>query len=70
MTDEQFRTELRIRAYVDQISGYPFGHPKREHFTPIVPVVNYGSGKIDREATLRLVSYHKFTDEDRVQLLK
>lgn len=69
MTDELFMNELRIRAYIDQIGGYPLGHPRRVNFKPIVPVVNTSDGKVIREATLNLSCYHDFSAEDRALLL-
>ncbi len=66
MTDHQFLVELRIRAYIDQIDGYPLGHPSREYFSPIVPTL--GGETVNREGTLALPCYHNFTDEERAKL--
>jgi hypothetical protein len=80
MTDRQFMVELRIRAYIDQIAGYPLGHPGRENFRPIVPTHQTGAGgehlsspeplRINRKLTLELPCYHNFTEEDRKLLLE
>ena len=64
MTDEQFKAELRIRSYIDQIDGYPLGHPARANFRPIIAVLG------TREATLDLPQYSTFTPEQRILLLK
>lgn len=71
MTNEQFLTELRIRAYIDQIAGYPLGHPARKDFEPIVPdLLNTNEGPLNRKLTLEFPCYHNFTKEDRELLLK
>jgi len=67
MTDETFVDELYIRAYIDQIDGYPIGHPARKHFSPIIPINNNPDGSVNREATLE--NYHTFTDEQKQVLL-
>ena len=69
MTDHQFEVELRIRAYKDQIDGYILGWPEREDFHPLVPVIKDRNGKLDRQETLDLPSYHTFTEADKVELL-
>ncbi len=69
MTNHQFEVELRIRAYIDQISGYILGWPQRETFTPIVPTINKADGSIDRQKTLDLPCYCSFTDDDKRLLL-
>lgn len=71
MTDHQFLVELRIRGYIDQIAGYPLGHPKRETFDPMFPYnQDSDDGPVNREATLENPCYHAFTPEDRQLLLK
>jgi hypothetical protein len=60
MSDAQFEAELRIRATQDQLEGYPFGHPGRIDFRPIIARVN-GS----REDTLALPCWWKFTPEQK-----
>lgn len=71
MTDEQFLTELRIRAYTDQIAGYPLGHPARENFEPIIPrALDTNEGPLNRKVTLEFPCYHNFTKEDHKLLLK
>lgn len=68
MTDHQFVVELRIRAYIDQISGYPLGHPAREDFSPIVPTIG---DPINREATLDLAAFSSsFSDEQKKKMLE
>lgn len=85
MTDAAFFNELWIRAYVDQIRGYPLGHPNRTDFRPNVSSIWKGRpgsvtvadrlpfsdqhAAIDRLATLNLPCYHKFSEEDREVLL-
>lgn len=65
MTEPQFKNELWIRCYMDQIDGYPLGHTKRTGFKPIVPFIPN-----DREKTLAMSVYAgKFTPEQRVLLL-
>ncbi len=69
MTDAQFRNELWILCYIDQIDGYPIGDPGRTDFRPIVPLVERDF--LNREKTLKLSSYAgKFTPEDLKILLK
>lgn len=68
MTNDIFRNELWIRAYMDQIEGYPLGHPKRVNFQPIVPEIE-DNGVLNRAATLLLACYQVFTEEDRSTLL-
>lgn len=68
MDEMQFRAELHIRAFIDQIDGYPFGNPGRENFKPIVSVIG-GEGKLDRAKTLALPCWSTFTDEQRALLL-
>lgn len=71
MTDHQFMNELWIRAYIDQIEGYPLGHPGRENFVPIVPSCrDSNDGPVNRENTLDCPCYDRFTSEDREALLK
>lgn len=66
MTDDQFLNETWIRAFKDQIDGYPLGHPGRNpNFKPIVPRIMDKDGKVDRQNTLALPCFHLFTDEDR-----
>jgi hypothetical protein len=70
MTDQQFKTELHIRAYIDQIAGYPFGHPARRDFRPIVAFAG-SSEKPNRKATLELPCYAEaFTAEQKALLLE
>lgn len=69
MTDAQFRTELRIRAYIDQIDGYPLGHPKRATFNPLFPVCEGVHGKIERQKTLNMPVFAGFTADQRELLL-
>ncbi len=68
MTDDQFMAELKIRAYVDQISGYQVGNPGRVDFKPIVPTI--GGRFLNRKRTLELPCYGGFTIEEREILLK
>lgn len=81
MTDEAFINELYIRAYIDQIAGYPLGHPSRKDFKPTLAIeydwfkasyFDEGSmnGPINRGSTLDLPCYHKFTAEDRAALME
>ena len=70
MTDEIFMNELSIRAYMDQLAGYPFGHPGRINLKPILAVHYRAEGKIDREKTLDSPVYGKFTPEQRAKLLE
>lgn len=70
MTDEQFRNEIQINAFDNQIDGYPFGHPRRSlNFKPILVTFNNSDGSIDREKTLGSTAY-TFTDEQKVVLLE
>jgi len=69
MTDESVRNELWIRAYMDQVDGYAFGHPGRIGFRPTVPIFEHADGSLNREKTLELPCYHKFTSDQRVALL-
>lgn len=69
MNDHQFKVELRIRAYKDQIDGYYLGWPQRENFVPIVPCIEGSNGNIDRQRTLELPCYHTFSDDDKERLL-
>ena len=71
MTDHQFMVELWIRAYRDQIDGYPMGHPGRENFEPMYPYnLDSKDGPVNREKTLENPCYHTFTAEERALLLK
>lgn len=71
MTDKQFMNELWIRGYIDQIAGYPLGHPGRENFNPIIPFnQDSDNGPVNRERTLENPCYHLFTADDRKMLLK
>lgn len=64
MSDAQFAAELRIRAYIDQIDGYPFGHPRRQDFEPIIPMCG------DRAETLDAPCYfERFSGEERAAML-
>lgn len=69
MTDKEFKNELWIRAFIDQIGGYYPGHPGRTGFEPMVPQNLDENGKLDRETTLESPCYHKFTQFERVLLL-
>jgi hypothetical protein len=69
MDDTQFRTELWIRGYIDQIDGYPFGHPARKDFKPVIIVMGAPGGKIDRVKTLELPGWGSFTVEQKELLL-
>jgi hypothetical protein len=67
MSDEQFKKELELRAFMDQISGYPIGHPQRNlGFRPIVTTIG---SPVDREKTLALACYNAFSGEERKALL-
>jgi len=68
MTDAQFATELRINAYVNQIAGYPLGHPARENFKPIVVTFRKPDGSFDRRRTLDLPAY-TFTADQQAMML-
>lgn len=71
MTDHQFMVELRIRAYISQIAGYPLGHADRETFEPTVPSFrDSNDAPVNREKTLEFPCYDGFTPEDREALLK
>lgn len=75
MTDANFLAELRIRVYIDQISGYPVGLPARIDFVPILPYQldsrsTLSSAIYDRAKTLALPCYWIFSDEERKVLLK
>jgi hypothetical protein len=64
MNDAAFRNELWIACYKRQIDGYPFGHPRRTNFQPIVPSVG------SREGTLEAPCYASyFTDKEKAELL-
>jgi len=70
MTDEQFRNELQINAFENQLDGYSFGHPRRSlNFKPILVTFNNSDGTIDREKTLGSTAY-TFTDEQKTVLLE
>lgn len=66
MTDEQFWNELWIYSYKAQIDGYPLGHPRRANFRPIVTAIG---NPVNREATLAMVGYEGFSEDDRKLLL-
>lgn len=68
MTDHAFLVELHIRAYMDQVDGYPLGHPSREKFKPIVAMFHDKDGKIDRARTLEN-SFHNFSTGDVALLM-
>ena len=67
MTDAQFYAEIQIRAYLDQIDGYPFGHPRRINFKPIIGVFFKPDGTYERMKMLAM--YQNFTDEQRKLML-
>lgn len=69
MTDEQFKNELEINAFENQIDGYVFGDASRSlRFKPIVLFVKNGDGTLNRERTLDGPAY-TFTDEQKMLLL-
>lgn len=65
MSHDQFLAELYIASYKAQIDGYPFGHPRRQDFHPIVAACG------SRSATLALPCYAGlFTPEQRAMMLE
>lgn len=71
MTDEQFAAELEIRAYLDQIGGFPIGDPVRQNYRAEWTVIrDAADGPVNREKTLAQPCYHRFTAEDRAKLLE
>lgn len=71
ISDNQFLTELEIRAYIDQVAGYPIGHPRRKSFKPLFPVLRDSEdGPIDRQGTLNLPCFRSFAIQDREILLQ
>lgn len=68
MTDAIFENELHIRAYIDQLSGYPFGHPGRINFKPMVPILQDSTGRINRKGTLELPCFQAIPS-DQAELL-
>src|SRR6185312_7741387 len=69
MNDECFFNELWIACYKAQIDGYPFGHPRRINFKPIVPFTTDGD-TYNRQASLKLYEYPViFSDEEKKELL-
>lgn len=69
MTDQQFKAELYIRAYKAQIDGYPFGHPRRQSFQPIIPIIEERGGRLNRQRTIEGGTFGKFSDAERYLLL-
>lgn len=69
MTDQQFKAELYVRAYKAQIDGYPFGHPRRQDFKPIVPTISEAGGQLNRQRTIEGGTFGKFSDAERFMLL-
>ena len=71
MTDECFFNELWIACYKAQIDGYPFGHPARISFKPIVVIKRNHDGTYNRPGTLETYTYASmFTDDEERQLLE
>lgn len=66
MTDHRFVIELKIRAYIDQIAAYGLGHPSREYFEPVVPILKNADDSINRRGTLNLPCFRNaFNDAER-----
>lgn len=47
ISDEQFKEELRVNAFINQVQGYPVGS-RRMSFKPILVTFPDGNGGIDR----------------------
>lgn len=69
MGDKQFYFELWFNCYVNQIDGYPFGHPLRKNFEPIVFALKNEDGSYNRAGTISSSTY-TFTDEQKAALLE
>jgi len=69
VTDLQFKNELNIRCFIDQIAAFPVGDLSRVGFKPVVPINFRADGSIDREQTLALPAFRLFSIRERATLL-
>ena len=70
MSDKRFQTEIWIRAWIDQMTGYPVGSLQRvKTFEPIVMALDNPDGSVDREGTLDGPFFGVFAPEERAVLL-
>lgn len=70
VTEEQFYRELQVNCFINQIGGYPVGHPERGlEYRPIVPFKKNDDGTYNRSGTLEMTAF-SFTDEEKKILME
>ena len=70
VSEEQFYRELQVNCFINQIDGYPVGHPARGlEYRPIIPFKTNEDGTYNRAGTLEMTAF-TFTDDEKKILLE